>query len=104
MRCSHSCSATHAAIRQIQPALVLLDVGLGDAIHGWTLLPALRADPATAHLPCLLGTLDPSSVAEHPAAGPSEAAPLLSLPLQISALVPTVQALVGPSTGDGAPA
>ncbi len=42
-----------AFARQVRPALILLDLGL-PGISGWEVLQALKADPATQHIPIIV--------------------------------------------------
>lgn len=48
-------SAGIAAIRERQPDVVVLDIGL-PGLDGWEVLTQLRSDPATAHLKVLVLT------------------------------------------------
>jgi DNA-binding response OmpR family regulator len=49
---------TYQHLRQAQPALIVLEVGVQSATAGWELLKLLRLDPQTTQIPILLTTLD----------------------------------------------
>ncbi|HEX7110961.1 MAG TPA: response regulator [Mizugakiibacter sp.] len=53
---ARSGAETLALVRQAQPALLVLDILLGD-MSGWDVLAAVRADQATRHLPVILCTI-----------------------------------------------
>lgn len=42
-----------AALRQLKPDVVILDLMLPD-VHGWEILRRMRADPATAGIPVII--------------------------------------------------
>jgi CheY-like chemotaxis protein len=52
----------HQLVRQAQPAVVLMDLRLGDgrAERGWDLLDQLVLDPATRNIPVVIVSGDPS--------------------------------------------
>ncbi|GAP65200.1 PAS domain S-box [Mizugakiibacter sediminis] len=56
VRAAGSGAETLALVRQARPALLVLDILLGD-MSGWDVLTAVRADPATRHLPVIVCTI-----------------------------------------------
>jgi CheY-like chemotaxis protein len=46
-------------IRDAQPDLILLDISMTNAGHGWTNLDMLRLGPKTRHIPIILCSTDP---------------------------------------------
>lgn len=58
MRGCRSASAAQPLIRQLQPALVLVDVRHGGADANWLVLDLLRLDPATATIPVIVCSID----------------------------------------------
>jgi CheY-like chemotaxis protein len=62
--------AALARVRECRPALLLLDLHLG-SLSGLDMLAALRADPATAALPCVAvsGDVTPDAITFAMAAG-----------------------------------
>jgi DNA-binding response OmpR family regulator len=49
---------TYEHIRQTQPNLIILDVGLQASAAGWPLLKLLQFDPQTMHIPVIVTTVD----------------------------------------------
>jgi CheY-like chemotaxis protein len=82
--------------RQIQPALVLLDVHLPD-ISGDVVLEALRRDPATAHIPVVVLSADATQhqIERLLAAG---AFRYLTKPIDVQDLLSIVDELVAPAS------
>ncbi len=52
----------HQAIREAQPAVVILDLWLEEREAGWRLLEVLCRDPVTCHLPILVCSADTPTV------------------------------------------
>ena len=50
--------STYLALQQLQPDLIILDVGMQASAAGWPLLKLLQFDPATMHIPVLVSTVD----------------------------------------------
>jgi CheY-like chemotaxis protein len=82
--------------RQLQPALVLLDVHLPD-ISGDVVLEALRRDPATAHIPVVVLSADATQhqIERLLAAG---AFRYLTKPIDVQDLLSIVDELVAPAS------
>jgi signal transduction histidine kinase/ActR/RegA family two-component response regulator len=82
--------------RQVQPALVLLDVHLPD-ISGDVVLEALRRDPATAHIPVVVLSADATQhqIERLLAAG---AFRYLTKPIDVQDLLSIVDELVAPAS------
>src|SRR4051794_13943116 len=54
----HRGAGALALLRQVQPALVLLDIRMETPEAGWLVLEGLRADPCLAQLPVIVCSAD----------------------------------------------
>ncbi len=84
-------------IRQTQPPLVILDVGLLGAAAGWPLLKLLQLDPQTMHIPVLVTTVDHKVVVEKAEHLQAQGYDVLELPAPFAELCTKVEKLIGPS-------
>jgi DNA-binding response OmpR family regulator len=71
---------TYHHLRQTQPALIVLDVGMHGAVAGWPLLTLLRLDPQTIQIPILVTTLDHPLAVEKTALLQAQDCTILELP------------------------
>lgn len=77
---------TYQQLRQTQPALIVLDVGMQGAVAGWPLLKVLRLDPQTTHIPILVTTLDHPLAVDKAALLQAHGCDMLELPIGFDTL------------------
>ena len=87
---------TYEQLCQAQPALVLLDVGLGAAAAGWPLLKLLQLDPKTAQIPILITTVDHVVVVEKAALLREQGCDILELPVRFEEVHRRIKMLLDP--------
>ena len=87
---------THAAIRQLEPALVLLDINLDQPEPGWQLLDMLRRHPATALIPIIICSPDPWLLREKGGLLRTLHCDSLEKPFDLEMLLAKISAAVGP--------
>ena len=85
-------AGAHHLVREVQPAAVLLDVGLpdgrGDAEAGWSVIDRLTLDPATRDTPIVLASGAKESIeARRPALVPHERFRVLFKPYDLDDLL-----------------
>jgi CheY-like chemotaxis protein len=51
-------------VRQADPAVIILDLRLGDPAGGWSLLQEIRGDPELSAVPVILCTADAAQIRE----------------------------------------
>ncbi len=93
-------SEAYGAIKEAQPALVMLDSWLEHQDAGWELVKDLRLDIRTAHIPLLiLSTEDPAEFdAKAPALAKHQRVEVLPAPFDAEELVAKVRRMLD---GDG---
>jgi DNA-binding response OmpR family regulator len=88
-------SGTLEAIRQLEPALVLLDINLEQSGAGWHLLDMLRGHPATARIPIIICSSDPWLIREKDALLRTLHCDTLEKPFDLELLLAKISAAVG---------
>jgi DNA-binding response OmpR family regulator len=86
--------ATYARIRETQPNLVVLDVGVQASAPGWPLLKLLQFDPHTMHIPVLVTTVDHTFIAGKVKFLQAHGYDVLELPASFDELVTKVNKLM----------
>jgi DNA-binding NarL/FixJ family response regulator len=82
----------HAFVLAEQPALVLLDVRLGDSDYGWRVLDHLSLDPTTRHTPVILWSGAHEALrARAPALLPEHGVFVITKPFDLDMLLGTVE-------------
>ena len=97
--CSVHCivgSGTQDAIRQLEPALILLDINLECPGVGWRLLDVLQLHPATARIPIIICSTDPWLLRERDAILRTLHCDTLEKPFELEMLLAKISAAVGP--------
>ncbi len=87
---------TYPALQQLQPDLIILDVGIQASGAGWPLLKLLQFDPSTIHIPVLISTVDHQFVRSKMDGLTDHGYHLLELPDSFEALVSIVDAILEP--------
>ena len=87
---------THAQIRQLEPALILLDISLEFPGVGWRLLDVLRLHPATARIPIIICSTDPWLLREKDGLLRALHCDTLEKPFVLDMLLAKISAAVGP--------
>jgi DNA-binding response OmpR family regulator len=87
---------THAEIRQLAPALVLLDISLDQPGQGWQLLDMLRLHPATARIPIIICSTDPWLLREKEGLLRTLHCETLEKPFDLEMLLAKISAAIGP--------
>jgi putative two-component system response regulator len=81
----------HASIAAERPDVVLLDVCLGDADHGWRVLDKLTLDPATRHTPVILWSRAHEELHAHaPVLLPEHGIFVMTKPFDVEVLLQTI--------------
>jgi two-component system response regulator MtrA len=88
-------AGTHAAIRQLERALVLLDINLDQPEPGWQLLDMLRRHPATALIPIIICSTDPWLLREQDGLLRTLHCDTLEKPFDLEMLLAKIRAAVG---------
>jgi two-component system, OmpR family, response regulator MtrA len=89
-------TGTHAAIRQFEPALVLLDISFEQPGLGWHLLDMLRLHPATTLIPIIICSADPWLLREKDGLLRTLHCDTLEKPFDLEMLLAKIHAAVGP--------
>ncbi len=87
-------------VKERQPDLVVLDVRLDHPESGWTILELLRLDPATARIPVIVCSADIHCLHEQTARLEQQGYRLMEKPLQLDALLASIDALLAPSCNE----
>jgi DNA-binding response OmpR family regulator len=74
----------------IQPDLVMLDIGRNETAAGWQFVQELKAAPRAADLPIVISSGDGAIVAQQDVRVRSEAAAILIKPFSLDDLLPVV--------------
>ena len=88
---------TYHHLRDTQPSLIILDVGLRAAAPSWSLLKLLQFDPRTAAIPVLVTTIDHQFIEAKRGLLRDAGCDILELPANFSHLLNKVVALIGPA-------
>jgi DNA-binding response OmpR family regulator len=86
---------TYPRIREAQPRMVVLDVGLQRAAAGWDVLKLIQFDPKTQHIPVLVTSVDHRFILEKATALQALGYDVLELPAPMEALLAKVEQLLG---------
>jgi DNA-binding response OmpR family regulator len=86
---------TYEHIRQTQPNLIILDVGLQASAAGWPLLKLLQFDPQTMHIPVLVTTVDHQFIMDKVDFLEARGYGMLELPASFEELLGKVKKLMG---------
>jgi CheY-like chemotaxis protein len=89
-------SGTLDTIRQLAPALILLDINHTQPGVGWHLLDMLRLHPATARIPIIICSTDPWLIREKGAMLRTLHCETLEKPFDLEMLLVKISAAVGP--------
>jgi DNA-binding response OmpR family regulator len=92
--------ATYPALQQLQPDLIILDVGMQASAAGWPLLKLLQFDPTTMHIPVLVSTVDHQFVRDKADFLESKGYRVLELPASFVTLAGVVRDILEPAAGD----
>jgi DNA-binding response OmpR family regulator len=93
-------SSTYPALQQLQPDLIILDVGMQASAAGWPLLKLLQFDPATMHIPVLVSTVDHQFVRDKTDFLATKGYWVLELPASFVTLAAVVRDILEPAAGD----
>ncbi len=85
----------HAAIRQAQPHLILLDLWLEERETGWRLLEGLATDPATSHIPIIVCSADMTTLDTQAERVHELAVAVVEKPFDVQELLAAVQQVLG---------
>jgi DNA-binding response OmpR family regulator len=89
-------TGTHDAIRQLEPALILLDINPEQPGLGWHLLDMLRLPPVTALIPIIICSTDPWLLREKDGLLRTLHCDTLEKPFDLEMLLAKISAAVGP--------
>lgn len=92
--------STYPALQQLQPDLIILDVGMQASAAGWPLLKLLQFDPETMHIPVLVSTVDHQFVRDKQAFLAPKGYQVLELPASFATLASVVYDMLEPASGD----
>jgi DNA-binding response OmpR family regulator len=95
---------TYPALQQLQPDLIILDVGMQASAAGWPLLKLLQFDPTTMHIPVLVSTVDHQFVRDKADFLATKGYRVLELPASFVTLASVVHDILEPAAGDIQPA
>jgi DNA-binding response OmpR family regulator len=84
------------AVRQLAPALILLDINLAQPGSGWHLLDMLRLHPATARIPIIICSTDPWLIREKHAMLRTLHCDTLEKPFDLEMLLVKISTAIGP--------
>lgn len=84
---------TYTHIKQVQPSLVILDVGIQAAAGGWPLLKRLHLDPQTMHIPVLVTTVDHAFIEDKQEFLQARGYDALELPMSFEELLAKVKSM-----------
>ena len=93
---------TYQHILQMQPSLIVLDVGLQASAAGWPLLKLLQFNPQTMHIPVLVTTVDHQFIMDKVDFLAARGYDMLELPASFDELVAKIRKLMR-SREEGAP-
>ncbi len=91
----------YPALKEQQPALIILDIRMEHPESGWQLLEALRLDPATAAIPAIVCSADARALREKAAHLRELRADVLEKPFNLDELVAKVRAGISDPDGNG---
>jgi len=92
--------STYPALQQLQPDLIILDVGMQASAAGWPLLKLLQFDPTTMHIPVLVSTVDHQFVRDKADFLETKGYRVLELPASFVTLAGVVSDILEPAAGD----
>ncbi|WP_110514515.1 response regulator [Herpetosiphon llansteffanensis] len=95
---------TYQQLRDSQPSLIILDVGLQASAPGWPLLKLLHFDPNTMQIPVLVTTVDHTFIQGKQTFLQAAGCDVLELPASFTDLVAKVEALIGAPLARSLPA
>jgi CheY-like chemotaxis protein len=87
--------STHERICAEQPAVVILDLWLGQPDAGWTLLSMLELDPATRDIPVIIASGDSKMLEARADELAAKGIRTLTKPFGLDELLTAVRAMVG---------
>ena len=87
----------HALLRQVQPALVILDLWIEQRDDGWQLLKRLWGDAETTHIPAVILTGEPTTLPVRTELLHAMHCALVRKPFDLQDLLGTIAAMLGPS-------
>lgn len=88
---------TYQSLREIQPTLIILDVGLQASAAGWPLLKLLQFDPQTRDIPVLVTTVDHSFIRDKADLFAAMGCAVLELPARFETLIAKIKELTAQS-------
>jgi DNA-binding response OmpR family regulator len=94
---------TYPALQQLQPDLIILDVGMQASAAGWPLLKLLQFDPTTMHIPVLVSTVDHQFVRNKADFLETKGYRVLELPASFVTLANVVRDILEPAADDVSP-
>lgn len=86
----------HALLRQMQPALVILDLWIERCDDGWELLKHLWADAETTHIPAVILTGEPVVLPVRAELLRAMRCAVVRKPFHLQDLLDTIAAMLGP--------
>lgn len=88
-------STAYAALKEAQPALIILDIRMEHPEAGWTVLDLLRLDRATMHIPVIVCSADSRALREKADHLREQHADVLEKPFLLDALLDKIRAAIG---------
>jgi CheY-like chemotaxis protein len=99
VQCIHG-PLTFDLIRQVQPAVVIVDIDMGHPGEGWRILDLLRLHPSTTHIPVIVCSTDPRILNAKAAWLEDMRCAAIEKPFDLETLLAKVQTLLGPPVID----
>jgi len=88
---------TYPALQELQPDLIILDVGMQASAAGWPLLKLLQFDPTTMHIPVLVSTVDHQFIRDKADFLATKGYRVLELPASFATLASVVHDILAPT-------
>lgn len=83
-------------VTQLRPRLVILDLWLGGAETGLTILQRIRAEPATAATPVIVYSADARALRQHADLLEAQCSAVIDKPFRLEELLTAVSAVLDP--------
>ena len=91
----HEGAADYPAVKEVQPAAIILDIRLEQPAAGWQTLELFKLDPTLTHTPVIICSADLRSLQEHAVHLRSKGCEILAKPFDLDDLLTLLHRLVG---------
>jgi CheY-like chemotaxis protein len=89
----------HEAIRAARPALVILDIRMGNELTGFELIALLTLDPVTHAIPLIVASADSQALREHEAQLVNQGIAIMPKPFDLDDVLMLIREKLGTREG-----